>query len=168
MNPLSRLVWGTCLVGSAWRASAQCPSSGQRTAVAALSLAYTVSAIEGARMSIRDSLYEQPFGIKSGIPVSRDFYFGFGTALSPGLPFLLAQAAVTGTLAGPAPTARKSMDLLAIFGAAYTVGQIAEPLALRTLAHPRSSERGFRRMRVVLGNVVFPAAMGIIGDQACR
>jgi hypothetical protein len=166
MIRLSRLTLAGLAACLASRAASQCPSSGPRIAVAALSLAYTASAIEGARMSIRDSLYEQPFGIRSGIPVSRDFYFGGGTALSPGLPFLVAQAAITGTLAGPTPTARKSMDLLAIFGAAYTVGQLGEPLALHTLAHPRSS--GAQRLRVVVGNIVLPAAMAIIAYRACR
>lgn len=166
MIRLSRLVLAALAGGAALRAGAQCPSSSQRATVAALSLAYTASAIEGARISIRDSLYEEPFGIRSGIAVSRDFYFGGGTALSPSLPFLVAQAAITGTLAGPAPTARKSMDLLAIFGAAYTIGQLGEPLALHTLAHPRSS--GSQRLRVVVGNIVLPAAMGILAYKACR
>jgi len=166
MIRLSPLALAGLLAGTETRAGAQCPSSGQRAAVAALSLAYTASAIEGARISIRDSLYEEPFGIRSGIPVSRDFCFGGGTALSPGLPFLIAQAGITGTLAGPAPTARKSMDLLAIFGAAYTIGQLGEPLALRTLAHPRSS--GAQRLRIVVGNIVLPAAMGILAYRACR
>jgi hypothetical protein len=162
---LSRLALAA-LAAAAPRVSAQCPSSGQRAAVAALSFAYVANAIDGARISIRDSLYEQPFGVGSGISVSRDFYFGGGTALSPGLPFLIAQTAITGTLAGPAPTARKSMDLLAIFGAAYTVGQIGEPLALHALAHPRSS--GAQRLRIVVGNIILPAAMGIIAYKACR
>ena len=166
MIRLSRLILAALAGGVASRAAGQCPSSAQRVTVAALSLAYTASAIEGARISIRDSLYEQPFGIRSGIPVSRDFYFGGGTALSPSLPFLVAQAAITGTLAGPTPTARKSMDLLAIFGAGYAIGQIAEPLALRTLAHPRSS--GWERLRVVVGNIVLPAAMGMVAYKACR
>ena len=166
MIRLSRLALAALLAGPAARAAAQCPGSGQRAAVIGLSMAYIASAIDGARIAMRDSLYEQPFGIRSGIPVSRDFYFGGGTALSPGLPFLVAQAAITGTLAGPAPTARKSMDLLTIFGAAYSVGQIAEPLALRTLAHPRSAASG--RLRVVIGNVVLPAAMGIVAYRACR
>jgi hypothetical protein len=164
MIRLSRLTLAAvaCLAS---RAAAQCPNSAQRLAVATISLAYTVNAIDGARIAMRDTLYEQPFGIRSGIPVSRDFYFGGGTALSPGLPFLIAQAGITGTLAGPAPTARKSMDLLAIFGTAYTIGQLSEPLALRTLAHPRTS--GGQRLRIVLGNVVLPAAMTVIAYKAC-
>ena len=166
MIRLSRLALVAFAGGLATRSLAQCPSSGQRAAVAALSVAYTASAIDGARIAIRDSLYEKPFGIRSGIPVSRDFYFGGGTALSPGLPFLIAQAGITGTLAGPAPTARKSMDLLAIFGVAYTIGQLAEPVALHTLAHPRSS--GADRLKVVVGNIVLPAAMTIVAYKACR
>ena len=166
MIRLSRLVFAALVAAAASRTPAQCPSSGQRSAVAALSLAYTANAIDGARLAIRDNLYEEPFGIRSGISVSRDFYFGGGTALSPGLPFLVAQAAITGTLAGPAPTARKSVDLLAIFGAAYTIGQLGEPLALHTLVHPRSS--GARRLRVVVGNIVLPAAMAIVAYKACR
>jgi len=124
MIRLSPLALAGLLAGTETRAGAQCPSSGQRAAVGALSLAYTASAIEGARISIRDSLYEEPFGIRSGIPVSR------------------------------------------IFGAAYTIGQLGEPLALRTLAHPRSS--GAQRLRIVVGNIVLPAAMGILAYRACR
>jgi len=124
MIRLSPLALAGLLAGTETRAGAQCPSSGQRAAVAALSLAYTASASEGARISIRDSLYEEPFGIRSGIPVSR------------------------------------------IFGVAYTIGQLGEPLALRTLAHPRSS--GAQRLRIVVGNIVLPAAMGILAYRACR
>src|SRR5262245_20737078 len=122
MIRLSRLRFGLLAAFLASQAGAQCPSSGQRAAVAALSLAYTANAIDGARIAIRDSLYDHPFGVKSGISVSRDFYFGGGTSLSPGLPFLIAQAGITGALAGPAPTARKAMDLLAGFGVGYTIG----------------------------------------------
>jgi len=166
MTGLSRVVLGAVAVAATTDARAQCPSSGQRTAVAALSLAYTANALDGGRIAIRDTLHEAPFGIRSTTSVSRDFYLGFGTALSPGLPMLVAQAGVTATLAGPTPTARKSMDVLAVFGTLYSIGQLAEPLAHRTLAHPRSA--GSRRLRVVVGNIVLPAAMAIVGYKACR
>ncbi|HEY6826584.1 MAG TPA: hypothetical protein VI259_06995 [Gemmatimonadaceae bacterium] len=166
MIRLSRLTLASVVGCLASQAGAQCPTSSQRRAVAALSLAYTANAIDGARIAIRDNLHEAPFGISSATSVSRDFYFGFGTALSPGLPFLVAQAGVTATLAGPVPTARKSMDLLTIFGAGYTIGQLAEPLARHTIAHPRST--GTRQFRVVVGNIVLPAAMAIVAYRACH
>ena len=78
----------------------------------------------------------------------------------------MTQAGVTATLAGPAPTARKSLDLLTIFGGAYTIGQLAEPLARHTLASPRSA--GAQRLRVVVGNIVLPAAMAIVANRACH
>ena len=163
LSRLNLAVFAACLAS---QAAAQCPTSGQRAAVAALSLAYTANAIDGARVAMRDSLPEAPFGLRSARSVSRDFYFGFGTALSPGLPFLVAQAGVTATLAGPTPTARKSMDLLTIFGGAYAIGQLAEPLARHTLAHPRASDS--RRLWVVAGNILLPAAMGIVAYSACH
>jgi hypothetical protein len=166
MTGLSRVVLGAVAVAAATDARAQCPSSSQRVAVATLSLAYAVKALDGARVAIRDTLHEAPFGVRGTGSVSHDFYLGFGTALSPGLPMLAAQAGVTVTLAGPAPTARKSMDVLAVFGALYSIGQLAEPLAHRTLAHPRSA--GSRRLRVVVGNIVLPAAMAIVAYRACR
>jgi hypothetical protein len=79
---------------------------------------------------------------------------------------LVAQAGVTATLAGPAPTAREGMHVLAGFGLLYTIGQLAEPLAHRTLAHPRSE--GSRRVRAVVGNIALPAAMAIVAYKACR
>lgn len=163
LSPLTLASIVGCLAS---QADAQCPTSRQRTAVAALSLAYTANAVDGARIAMRDNLHEAPFGISSATSVSRDFYFGFGTALSPGFPFLVAQAGVTTTLAGPAPTARKSMDLLAVVGVGYTIGQLAEPLARQTLAHPRSA--GVERLRVVVGNIVLPAAMAVVAYRACH
>src|SRR5262249_61058535 len=86
-------------------ASAQCTIARQRVEVGLVSTAYIANALVGARMAIRDSLPQSPFGIRTGRTPSADFYTGTGTALSPGLPILAAQAVTSVALTGSAGTA---------------------------------------------------------------
>jgi hypothetical protein len=144
-----------------------CPgqmSSGDRAAVVALSAAHIANALYGARLAIRDSLHESPFGMRSNRSVRSEFLFGTGTALSPGLPFLIAQAGVTALAAGPRGTARVASTSLAVAGGLYVVGQLGEPEAWRTLRHIRSAPR--TRVAVVIGNLLLPAALSVAAVRA--
>jgi hypothetical protein len=61
------------------------------------SAAYIVISLIAAAVAIQANLPAQPLGEGSGSgkPVLQDFLFGNGTAMSPGLPWLIAQAILT-------------------------------------------------------------------------
>ena len=104
---LRALLTATLLISSAFvtRSDAQQTPRG-RGAVVSFSALYTSSALAGAFLSIRDSLPEAPFGWHSATPPRKAFLMGTGTALSPGLPMLVLQAAATALVVGPERTAR--------------------------------------------------------------
>ena len=134
--------------------------------VVGVSAAYVANALWGARIAIRDSLPEAPFGMRSTRSVRSDFYAGFGTALSPGLPMLVLQAGVTGLTTGTPAMARRATGALAVAGALYFVGQLSEPVALRALRHPRRTPA--ERVAVVVGNVVLPGLLTTASIRALR
>jgi len=144
---------------------AQCTIARQRVQVGITSTVYIANALVGARIAIRDSLPQSPFGIRTGRTPSADFFAGTGTALSPGLPFLAAQAVTSVALTGSASTARTGSRLLGVFGVGYSVGQLAEPVARGAIAHPLSKPS---RTAIVVGNVVLPAAMAALAFRNCR
>jgi hypothetical protein len=98
-------------------------------------------------------------------PVTDDFYIGFGTALSPGLPMLVVQAGVSAMLLGSSRTAQRGTNVLAVFGALYTIGQLAEPITYRTFRRPTATPE---RVRVIVGNIVVPAALTAAAARSCR
>ena len=112
-------------------------------AAVVVSAAYIANALWGGHLAIRHSLPEAPFGTRSTRSVRADFYGGFGTALSPGLPMLIALA-----------------------GVLYSVGQLSEPEALRVLRHPRQAPG--ERLAVVVGNVVLPALVSVASIRSLR
>ena len=61
------------------------------------SVLYIVIALIAAIMAIRENLPAQPLGegSGSGLPVTQDFLYGSGTAMSPGLISLIVQAILT-------------------------------------------------------------------------
>jgi hypothetical protein len=151
--------------GTLHTARAQCPTSGRRIAIGALSLAYVGNAAYGGYLAMRDTLEEAPFGVRMHRPVVDDFYTGFGTGLSPGVPMLVAQVGVSAMLLGSSRTAQRGANVLAVFGALYTIGQLAEPITYRTLRHPSAA---LERTHVVLANVLIPAALTAAAARTCR
>jgi hypothetical protein len=147
-------------------AHSQYPAASRRAVVVGFSAAYIGSALLGAHVAIRDSLPEAPFGIRSTRSVRSEFLAGGGTALSPGLVMLVAQAAVTGMTAGPTATSRKATHALAVGGTLYFAGQLCEPTAYRLLLHPRAAPKD--RLAIVVANIVLPALMTGAAMRALR
>ena len=164
------LSWTLVLIGfvilTPGTTHAQYPAASRRAVVVGLSAAYVASAISGAHISIRDNLPERCLGIDFHRNVAPDFYIGGGTALSPGLPMLAAQAVLTGMTAGPAMTSRKATHALAVGGVLYSLGQLCEPITYHTLAHARSAPHD--RLAVVVSNIVMPALMAGAAVRALR
>ena len=143
--------------------SAASAADNDRIAMGALSAAYVVNAIHGARLAIRDDLHEAPFGVRSNRPVKREFLAGTGTAFSPGLPMLVTQVASTVLAFQTDGTARTGALLLAIHGGGYFVGGMAEPETYRTLRHPRRA--GVAKVIAVIGELAIPPVLAV---QAMR
>lgn len=149
---------------SAHPARADAPTMSQRATVVTLSASYIGSALLGAHLAIRDTLHEAPFGWRSDRDVRTEFLRGTGTALSPSLPAIVAQAAVTGFVSAPPEQARNACKVLSIGGVLFAVGQLSEPLAWHVLLHPRRAPR--ERLLVVVGNIVLPATLAIVAADA--
>lgn len=89
----------------------------------------------GARVAVKEGLpAEWVAGLYVGRDASAEFFRGSGTALSPGLPMMVAQAlfAVLSTRGGRAGTIGAAG--LAVLGAGGTVGMLAETITYRVLA----------------------------------
>jgi hypothetical protein len=121
-------------------------------------------------------LYEEPFGIRSGIPVSRDFYF----AAEPPCrrdSVSIAQAGITERSPDHADRAR-SMDLLAISWRAYTIGnRRAAGCAERSRIAPVADfsrwatgdgRRAMSRDRLSSHESCLSAVAGSLRRQACE
>jgi len=130
-----------------------------RAAMGIASAAYLVNALVGAHLAIRDSLPEAPFGMRSTRSVSREFYLGTGTALSPGLPMLVTQAVSTVLAFQTGNTAKVGATLLALHGAGFFIGGLSEPEVYRVLRHPRRA--GLVKFAVVIGEIAIPPVMAI-------
>jgi hypothetical protein len=146
--------------------NAQTLSSSDRVAVGSASIAYIAAALFGAHIAVRDSLAEAPLGWQSRRPVKQEFVVGTGTALSPGLLMLAAQAAATGFLAGPTRTARTAAGVLAIGGGLYELGQLSEPITYRILRHPRASPWDWRVS--LAANLTLPSVLAVTAIRARR
>ena len=123
------------------------------------------NASAGAVFAVRDDLRQEPFGIRTGRSAKDDFFFGTGTALSPGLPFLLTQTVATAMATGTGQSRRYGLIGLAIHGIAYTVGGLAEPITYERLARPL--EKPFQTL-VVIGNFVWPVTMAVLSIRELR
>jgi hypothetical protein len=121
------------------------PAARRGPTVTILSLAYILAAGTGAAVAIREDLPGAFLGRTTGRTARGDFLLGAGTALSPGLAMLAAQAAFTllarrGGRAGAVGAAG-----LALLGTGATVGLLGEPIVWRVL-----SRRGFDAPKAAL------------------
>jgi hypothetical protein len=104
-------------------------------------------------------------GLSTGLSVTNDFLIGFGTALSPPLWWMLAQAFFAARAARSASVTRPAIGALTAMGAMECIGAIGEPVTLQALA-PAT----FDPLLAVtqLGMVLLPLAIVIFGIRAWR
>lgn len=145
--------------------AAQRPDGRTMARMTAASAAYVVSALLGARQSIRDSLTEAPFGHRSGRDARGDF-LRTGTALSPGVPMLATQIFVTGLAYQPGALGRDGARLLALHGALYFGGQLVEPVTYRTMSNLGGAPRA--RVIQIVANIAIPALLVAESARASR
>jgi hypothetical protein len=117
----------------------------------------------GARIAVKEGLpAEWIAGLYVGRDASSEFFSGGGTALSPGLPMMVAQALLT-VLSTRGGRAGKTGALgLAVLGAGGTVGALAETITYRVLC-PRTFDAA--KAPIVSAAVVLSPLMAVLGAR---
>jgi hypothetical protein len=131
-----------------------------------VSVLWLLNSAVGARVAIRGDLpAEWVAGLYVGRDASAEFFKGGGTALSPGLPMMGAQAlflvlSTRGGRSGKAGTAG-----LTLLGAGGTIGVLAETITYRVLS-PRTFDPA--KVPIVSAGIVLSALMTILGGRRLR
>ncbi len=116
-------------------------------------------------VAVRNDLRQEPFGIRTGRTAREDFFLGTGTALSPGLPFLVTQTVSTVLASGTGKSRRYGLIGLVLHGIGYTVGGLAEPITYERLAGPLEEPL---QTVVVIGNFVWPVLLAVSAIRELR
>ena len=120
----------------------------------------------GARIAVKEGLpAEWVGGLYAGSDASAEFFKGTGTALSPGLPMMVAQAlfAVLSTHNGRA--GMLGAAALAALGAGGTAGMLAETITYRVLS-PRTFDPP--KAAIGLAAIILAPSMTILSWRRLR
>ncbi len=131
-----------------------------------VSVLWLLNSAIGAAVAIREGLpAEWVGGLYVGRDASAEFFKGTGTALSPGLPMMVAQAlfAVLSTRGGRSGTTGAAG--LTVLGAGGTVGMLAETITYRVLS-PKTFDPA--KAAIVLAAIVLAPLMTILGGRRLR
>ena len=131
-----------------------------RTGLILVSACYLVSASVGAAVAMATHLPARFAGILRGNDVARDFLTLNGTALSPDLALLLCQVALTGCALQTGRAGRAGVIGLTLLGAAYTFGQLGEPIAVQAFS---PATRNAAQASLVAINIVCSSVMFVFG-----
>lgn len=131
-----------------------------QTGLVLASVGYLASASAGAYLAITSHLPARFAVVMHGSNVARDFLLFQGTGLSPNLAMLLGQLALTGCVPRRDRAGTYGVIGLAALGAAYTIGQLGEPIAREAF---RPATRNPSQAAIVTANVAFPLAMVVLG-----
>lgn len=121
---------------------------------------YLFSASTGARIAIDEDIPAAFLGRPSRKTPQEDFVRGTGTALSPGVPMLMAQVLLTALAPWRGKVGLAGAGGLMLMGMAATIGTLGEPITYRVL-HPKSFDPP--RAIVVLSNILLPVLMMAFG-----
>jgi hypothetical protein len=131
-----------------------------------VSLLWLLNSAIGARVAIKEGLPgEWVADLYVGRDASAEFFKGGGTALSPGLPMMVAEVlfAVLSTRGGRAEKA--GVAGLTVLGARSTVGVLAETITYRVLS-PRTFD--VAKAPIVSATIVLSALMAVLGASRLR
>ncbi len=131
-----------------------------------VSVLWLLNSALGARVALNEGLAaEWVAGLYVGRDASAGFFKGGGTALSPGLPMMVAQAllAVLSTRGGWA--GKIGAAGLTLLGAGSTVGILAETITYRVLS-PRTFDSA--KVPIVSAAIILSALMTILGASRLR
>lgn len=128
-------------------------------------ICFLVSGSLGALLAIATNLPARFGGILNGNNVLQDFLLLNGTALSPDLALLLGQVVLTGCTLRQGRARKAGVIGLTVLGACYTLGQLGEPITLRTLS-PATFHAA--QAAVVVANIVCSMLMFVFGILELR
>jgi hypothetical protein len=131
------------------------------------SLLYIVIALIAASIAINENLPAQPMGEGSGSgkPVLQDFLYGSGTAMSPGLPWLTAQALFTVLVFRKSWWGMFGVVGLIIFGLLSGVFSLTEPI-VREIYGPAVFDP--LKALIEAGIIILPFVMMVFGISEWR
>jgi quercetin dioxygenase-like cupin family protein len=138
-------------------------ASGPDKVLPLVSALWLLNSTIGARVAVKEGLPgEWVAGLYAGRDASAEFFKGGGTALSPGLPMMVAQAlfAVLSTHGGWA--GKTGAAGLTLLGAGGTVGVLAETITYRVFS-PRTFDPA--KAPIVSSAVVLSSLMTILGAR---
>lgn len=120
----------------------------------------------GARVAVKDGLpAEWVGGLYAGRDASAEFFRGTGTALSPGLPMMVAQALFTVLSTHNGRAGTLGAAALAALGAGGTVGMLAETITYRALS-PSTFDPP--KAAIGLAAIIFAPSMTILSWRRLR
>jgi len=129
-----------------------------RRALALISGAYLAVGTLGTWVAMRDGLAGRPFGWDLGISPVSGFVFGLGTALSAPLVLLLALAFANLLLWRNGRLARRATETIALLGAGFAVGMLAEPITWDP-----GTWSDWPTTAIVIANLVLPLMLVLLG-----
>ena len=136
------------------------------SALSMVSVLWLLNSAIGARVAIREDLpAEWVAGLNVGRNASAEFFKGGGTALSPGLPMMAAQAVFTVLSTRGGRGGKAGAAGLTVLGAGGTVGVLAETITYRVLS-PRTFDPA--KAPIVSAAIVLSALMTILGASRLR
>ncbi len=126
---------------------------------------WLLNSVIGARVAIREDLPGEFAGMTRWHDPSADFFRGGGTALSPGLPMMAAQAVFTVLSTRGGRAGKVGAAGLAVLGAGATVGVLGEPITYGVLS-PRTFDPA--KAPIVSAAIILSALMTILGTSRLR
>jgi len=130
-----------------------------RWAIAWVSGAYLTTAVLGTWLAVQDGLFGRPCGWAIDMTALSGFVFGLGTALSGPLVLLLALVAANLGLRQGERAEQRAAVWIAILGAGFLVGMLAEPITWDVL----EPGVGPLKAATVVANILLPLSMVILG-----
>src|SRR5215211_4351842 len=126
---------------------------------------WLLNSMIGARVAIREDLPGEFAGMTRWHDPSADFFRGGGTALSPGLPMMAAQAVFTVLSTRGRRAGKVGAAGLAVLGAGSTVGVLGEPITYKVL-YPKTFD--LAKAPIVSAAITLSALMTIFGTSRLR
>jgi quercetin dioxygenase-like cupin family protein len=127
-----------------------------------VSVLWLLNSAIGAPIAIREDLPAQFAGMTRWHDPSADFFRGSGTALSPGLPMMAAQAVFTILSKRSGRAGTVGVVGMTALGAGATIGVLGEPITYRTLS-PTTFDPA--KAPIVSAAVVLSPLMAVLGAR---
>lgn len=133
------------------------------SALSMICVLWLLNSAIGARVAVKEELPgEWVAGLYVGRDASAGFFKGGGTALSPGLPMMVAQALLTALSTRGGRAGKTGALGLILLGAGGTVGVLAETVTYRVLS-PRTFD--VAKAPIVSAAVVLSPLMAVLSAK---